>query len=60
MASAKKPSLGEVAAKPMEEEEEEAEDESYSAAVDELAEILGVADVDSFREAFKAACMSCK
>lgn len=57
----KKPSLALVVSagkgKPVAEEEP---DESYSAAVDELAEILGVSDVEGFRSAFEAAVMSCK
>jgi hypothetical protein len=55
----KKPSLGEVVAKPSEGLSEES-DGAYSAAVEELAEILGVADVEAFRSAFEAAVMSCK
>lgn len=58
-ATGKKPSLGEVAAKPSEGSSGDVDD-SYSAAVDELAEILGVADVEAFRSAFEAAVMSCK
>lgn len=58
-APGKKPSLGEVAVKsdPL---EPDGDDDTYGAAVDELAEVVGVADVDAFREAFKAAVMSCK
>ncbi len=42
--------------------EKEEPDESYSASVDELADVLGVAENkrDAFREAFEAAVMSCK
>ena len=38
------------------------EGDSYGAAVDELADVLGVSDDkrDAFREAFEAAVMSCK
>lgn len=63
MASAKKPPLSAVVAgmgKSTEPSAPPAEDETYSAAVDELADILGVSDVDAFRSAFEAAVMSCK
>lgn len=60
MAVGKKPSLGEVAAKPREGSSGESDDDAYSAAVDELAEVLGVSDVEAFRAAFEAAVMSCK
>lgn len=61
----KKPSLGEVTASPMDdlpEEDDEADDGSYGAAVDELAEVLNVPDdkLEAFSAAFKAAAMSCK
>lgn len=56
----KKPSLGEVTAKAGKGSSSEPVDDSYSAAVDELAEVLGVSDVDAFRAAFEAAVMSCK
>lgn len=38
------------------------DDDSYGAAVDELADVMGVAEDkrDAFREAFEAAVMSCK
>jgi len=58
-APAKKPSLGEDAAKPSDGSSGD-DDGAYSASVDELAEILGVSDVEAFRSAFEAAVMSCK
>lgn len=64
MASAKKPSLGEVASKGEAPElagyMDEGQDDTYDAAAGELADVLGVADVDAFKEAFKAAVMSCR
>jgi hypothetical protein len=64
MAAAKKPGLALVIAaggKPKGEAAPESDD-SYGAAVDELADVLGVPDdkLDAFREAFEAACMACK
>lgn len=61
MASAKMPALGEISAKLSDPNTDPGtDDDTYGAAVDELAEVVGVADVDAFREAFKAAVMSCK
>jgi hypothetical protein len=62
-AAKKKPSLGAVvveigsAKKPAKDD-----DDAYAAAVDELAEVMGVSEekLDAFREAFQAAVMSCK
>ena len=39
---------------------DEGQDDTYDAAAGELADVLGVADVDAFKEAFKAAVMSCR
>lgn len=62
-APGKKPSLGEVTASPMEGLSGDSdEDDSYGAAVDELAEVIGVPEdkLPAFAAAFKAAAMSCK
>jgi hypothetical protein len=60
----KKPSLGDVIGLGDVDEDEDMgeEDGSYSAAVSELAEVLGVGDdqMDAFKTAFQAAVMSCK
>lgn len=59
----KKPSLAEVTAKlPVADEDEDGDMDGYAASVDELADVLGVADDkrDTFRSAFEAAVMSCK
>lgn len=64
-AAKKKPGLSLVIAmggkKPASEAEPDG-DEAYGAAVDELADVLGVSDDkrDAFREAFEAAVMSAK
>lgn len=63
MASAKKPSLADVALEESGDEEEAPESgDDYGVAVDELAEVLGVTDdkMQAFRDAFQAACMSCR
>lgn len=65
MGAAKKaPSLAVVIseAKASKKDDVEADDGAYSAAVDELAEHLGVSEEKyaDFAEAFRAAVMSCK
>lgn len=59
--ASKKPSLGEVAVLAGG-DDPDADDGSYDAAVDEFLELIGVSEdkLDSAREAFKAAVMSCK
>lgn len=61
MADSKKPSLAMVlgGGDPVEPDDD---DEGYSAAVDEVADLLGVSaeKKDAFKSAFQAAVMSCK
>ena len=60
MASAKKPALALVVSAGKDDSSKDLDD--YGASLDELADVLGVADDkrEDFAEAFKAACMSCK
>lgn len=67
MASAKKPALALVVSAGKGKDDDEAPPSSkdmgdYEASLDELADVLGVADDKrkDFAEAFKAACSSCK
>lgn len=66
MASSKKPSLALVVGKGKADDDEappsSKEMDDYGASLDELADVLGVADDkrEDFADAFKAACMSCK
>lgn len=57
----KKPSLADVALD-AEPDTDDLDGDAYTAATDELADVLGIeADKrDAFRSAFEAACMSCK
>lgn len=59
---AKKPSLGEVAVDVSDVDDTDDEAGEYDAAVDEVADLLGVSEdkLEAFRDAFKAAVMSCK
>lgn len=61
MAAAKKASLADVAMM-NEPDTDDVDGDAYTAATDELADVLGVPAErrDAFRSAFEAACMSCK